>query len=368
MDVNLILLITVVGGVIGGLLYRGIRAQKTGWMGSKMDPNPSWDQSIAMPAGFVIRARDEGWAVTSGPKLPFRAHAEIPRVVSGAERGHIWVECRLTLMEEVARVFAGPVSADWRWNGHSWEYPLLLEGGGGPLYGPLEPDRLAELAVERLAQAATLFRLTSQASHFLGADDQISALANPRDASPAVLDRIAVTLITHLVEREPGLTSRIALHFDSPRLWAALLDAPRFTDTATQALLTRWPKSAETDRALGHAIASPLSFEEETLQMVFETLEHRRDTRLPELLARLIQEVGLRHRALVLQWLRRSGDPSALPALEALAQRADPMWLETIEDTRAAITFRRQEALSHLSGGLSVAHVDGSLALNEEGR
>lgn len=369
MDLNLTLLIAVISGVIGGFLYKGLRSKQAGLGGSRLDPNPSWDKSVAMPPGFVVQAHDKGWTVTSGPKLPFRASAEIPRVFSGAERGRVRIEVELALSEEVARLFAGPISADWRWREGSWQYDLVLEVGEGPQYGAVEPDRLAEVAQQRLAQAATLHRLTSRAAHaFFGDDDRLATITTPRTASPEALDRVAATLTDFVAEDERELALRIATHLESPRVWVALLAVRRFAGTATRQLLTRWPDSAEAERAMAQAIAQPHSLDESLLETLFETLERKRDPRLAELLARIVDDVELLHRELVLTWVERCGDETALPGLGVLESRSARQWQSRIEGARAAIAFRRQEVLSRLSGGLSVSVADGSLALSEEDR
>jgi len=82
MDANLILLSAVVSGVLGGFLYKGLRSKQAGLGGSRLDPNPSWEQSIELPPGFVVNPHEKGWTVTSGPRLPLQASAEIPRVLS----------------------------------------------------------------------------------------------------------------------------------------------------------------------------------------------------------------------------------------------------------------------------------------------
>lgn len=369
MDLNLTLLIAVISGVIGGFLYKGLRSKGAGLAGSKLDPNASWDWSFSVPPGFGVQTHETGWTVTSGPKLPFGAIAEIPRLVSGAETGHVRVFVQLALSETVARLFAGPISADWRWNASGWHYPLALEAGWAPLQGPIEPEGLFTIANQRLAQAATLHRLTSRAAHaFFGDDDRLATITTPRTASPEALDRVATTLTDFVAEDERELALRIATHLESPRVWVALLAVRRFAGTATRQLLTRWPDSAEAERAMAQAIAQPHSLDESLLETLFETLERRRDPRLAELLARIVDDVELLHRELVLTWVERCGDETALPGLGVLESRSARQWQSRIEGARAAIAFRRQEVLSRLSGGLSVSVADGSLALSEEDR
>lgn len=369
MDGSLILLIAVVSGGLGGFLYKGLRSKRAGLAGSRLDPNPDpgLGGSIELPPGFGASPHEKGWTVTSGPKHPFQASAEIPRVMSGAERGRVRVEVGLTLSEEVARLFAGPISGEWRWKGSAWEHELVVEGGQSGLYLPLEVDTLVDVARQRLLEAAPLHRLTALAAQF-SAPDELGALANPKDASPRVLDRLAVTLVEHLGEAQPELTLRIATHLEAPPVWAALLAVRRFRNVATRQLITRWPTSDEAGRAMTQAIAEPHALDEEVLQALFEALERRRDPRLAELLARIVDDVELLHRELVLTWVERCGDETALPGLGVLESRSARQWQSRIEGARAAIAFRRQDVVDRLSGGLSVSVADGSLALSEEDR
>lgn len=369
MDANLILLIAVVSGILGGFLYKGLRSKQAGLAGSKLDPNPDLRSggSIELPPGFVVNPHEKGWTVTSGPRLPFQASAEIPRVLSGAERGLVRVEVGLTLSEDLARLFAGPISGEWRWKGNAWEYELVVEGAQSGLYRALELDTLVEVARPRLAQAATLQRLTALATLF-SAGDERAAMANPKAASPRELDRLGAKLVEHLGEAEPELSLRIATHLEAPPVWAALLAVRRFRNVATRQLIERWPRSAEAELAMTQAIAEPHALGEEVLAALFEALERKRDPRLAELLARIVDDVELLHRELVLTWVERCGDETALPGLGVLESRSAKQWQSRIEGARAAIAFRRQEVVDRLSGGLSVSVADGSLALSEDDR
>jgi hypothetical protein len=130
---------------------------------------------------------------------------------------------------------------------------------------------------------------------------------------------------------------------------------------AYAALLGRGKDDPFEAATIERALKNPTELEVRSLELLFSVLEKRSDERLPPLLTQLLP---VANRGLLLTWLERHGDPSALETLEGLLEHCAPEARAGIERAISAIRFRREAALSHTVGGLSIQDEGGGLALS----
>lgn len=310
----------------------------------------------AIPAGFVYVRKKKEWTLTSGPKSPCRIHAEARWGRSEPDVGFIRVEVEgVDISPAVARLFAGETMG-WQWGSGAWECRLGRRGELVLGEVPAEHGLLDE-ALTRIGEAQLLHRRTRRAMA-LG-PEALEALETPRAASPTMLAALGQTLAVEIGDDDPELAVTLARHLDSPIVWLVLLENRRTASAAYQALLARGPQDPFESEAIERALRSPETMDARSLESLFTALVRRVDARLGPLLTRLLM---VANRGLMVGWLERHGDVSALEPLEELLEHSAPGSREGIEKALTAIKFRREAALSHTIGGLSIQDEGGGLA------
>lgn len=323
--------------------------------GPGFDPTPP--SGPAIPPGFDYVRKKTEWTLTSGPRVPCRIRAEARWGGSEPDVGFIRVEVEgVQLNPEMAKLFAGEMRG-WKWGGGVWECRLgrRLELALGEMP---RKEELLEEALTRIGEAQALHRRTRRALA-LG-PEALAALETPGSASSATLAGLGHTLAVEIGADDPELAIHLARHLDSPVVWLVLLENRRAASAAYQALLARGPRDPFESEAIERALRSPEALDAGSLEALFGALERRGDTRLAPLLTRLLM---VANRGLMVSWLERHGDVSALEPLEALLEHSAPGSREGIEKALTAIKFRREAALSHTIGGLSIQDEGGTLAL-----
>lgn len=355
-------------GLVGGWLYsrwsKKKLAEERARQGSPLMQVATG--ALRLRPGYVVTEHPWGWSARSGPRSPHEVEVRIPRLDQGPP-GPAFVRLvtgREDLPEGVARLLIGGLRERWRWDKGTWAAELGPENIYDEVTEGYNPADLVGWARNRVDEVDELVALTRLGAALTA--EQIALIERRQVEDEAGLDALAKTLVEHFAKDHPDAALRIAEHLDSPRLWLELMKAPRLTNRSLATLLTRWPHSDAETRALEVALSEPVRFGADQLALVFTTLERRGDPRLPELLTRLIGDLLLQERWLVLTWLEKRGDTTAIAPLRELEKRCGDEWLEAIEKTIRAIQFRVAEALNHTLGGLSVADGGGSLALSQD--
>lgn len=319
------------------------------------DPTPSQPQ---LPQGFRLERGKHGWTMTSGPQTACRLRAEARWGETGNPTGEMRVELEgeVPLPASVARLFAGEVS-EWTWTGGAWEYRLgrtadLILGDA------VDRESILEEALGRLAEAQHLHRRT-RLGLALG-PEIIAALETPARADLQALTALGHKLVVEVAPSDPALALQLARHMASPALWLVMIEHHKTATAAYAALLGRGAGDPFEGAAIERALQNPNELDGRSLELLFLALERRADERLPPLLTRLLPVAP---RSLLMSWLERHGDSSALEPLEAQLEHCAPESRAGIERAISAIRFRREAALSHTVGGLSIQDEGGALAL-----
>jgi hypothetical protein len=326
--------------------------------------NKNPPEVVSIRAGYVTVEHAWGWAASSGPKIPNTITAEIPRVGHRSSKDAFVrvVVGRPQTSDTLARLVVGPLVEHWQWRQGTWVAELSSAEIAAEHGDTKNPAALLPWTRARLDEVPELTRLFDLCVHFT--PEQGQALAQRHIAAEVVLDRLVQTLETHFAKTHPAIGFRIADHLKSPQVWLRLMNAPRVINRALETLLEGWPDTDAEARAIEMALSTPLVFGESQLRVLFEALDRRRDARLPATLTSLIADPGLRDRQVVLDWLEKRGDTTALAPLQALLARCANEWRDPIERAIAAIQFRTAEALNHTLGGLTMADEGGTLALS----
>lgn len=313
-----------------------------------------------LPPGFVLDRRKNGWTLTSAPRNPCRIRAEARWQETGHPTGELRVEVEGTgpIPESVARLFAGEVSG-WRWTGDGWEYRLgraadLILGDA------VDREGILNEAIGRLAEAQLLHRRTQRAFAF--GPEIIAALEAPARADLQTLTKLGHTLVVEVAQSDPAFAVQLARHMGSPALWLVMIEDNKTAAAAYAALLGRGANDPFEAATIERALQNPVELDGRSLELLFHALEKRADARLAPLLTQLLP---IANRSLLLIWLERHGDASALEPLEGLLEHCAPESRAGIERAISAIRFRREAALSHTVGGLSIQEEGGGLALSE---
>lgn len=319
------------------------------------DPTPP--SGPAIPPGFDYVRKKTEWTLTSGPRVPCRIRAEARWGGSVPDVGFIRVEVEgVELSPAVARLFAGEARG-WHWGSGAWECRLgrrteLVLGEVPSEHGLLDE------ALTRIGEAQALHRRTRRALTF--GPEALVALETPGTANPATLAGLGQTLAVEIGADDPELAIHLAKHLDSPVVWLVLLENRRAASAAYVSLFARGPQDPFENEAIERALRAPETLDAGSLAALFGALERRGDTRLAPLLTRLLM---VANRGLMVSWLERHGDVSAFGPLEELLEHSGPGSREGIEKALTAIKFRREAALSHTIGGLSIQDEGGTLAL-----
>ncbi|HRE90017.1 MAG TPA: hypothetical protein PK095_12865, partial [Myxococcota bacterium] len=189
----------------------------------------------------------------------------------------------------------------------------------------------------------------------------LAALETPASLELGTLTGLGQTLAVEVGGDDPELAVHLARHLGSPVVWLILLENKRTAQAAYAALLVRGADDLFEKEAIERALRSPEALDGKNLELLFTALERRRDERLPALLTRLLL---VANRTLMVSWLERHGDVSAIEPLAELLAHSGPGSRDGIEKALTAIRFRREAALSHTIGGLSIQAEGGSLALS----
>lgn len=349
------LVISVIAALVKYASESSDQAQGLPSGGPGQDPTPP--SGPAIPQGFVYVRKKKEWALTSGPKSTCRIHAEARWGRSEPDVGFIRVEVEeVDISPAVARLFAGETTG-WQWGSGAWECRLGRRGGLVLGEVPAEHGLLDE-ALARIGEAQALHRRTRRAKLF--GPEALLALETPGSARPETLAGLGQTLAVELGNEDPELAIHLARELDSPIVWLVLLENHRTASAAYQSLLTRGPQDPFESEAIERALRAPETMDARSLESLFGALARRGDARLGPLLTRLLV---VANRGLMVSWLERHGDVSALEPLEELLEHSAPGSREGIEKALTAIKFRRETALSHTIGGLSIQDEGGGLAL-----
>lgn len=310
----------------------------------------------AIPPGFNYVRKATEWTLRSRAREPIDVRAEARWAGNRPEGGTIRVVVEeAKLNKAVARLFTVGARG-WEWKEGVWECRLGRRLELRMHEAPSERELLVE-ALTRIGEAQLLHRRTRRAMA-LG-PEALEALETPRAASPTTLAALGQTLAVEIGDDDPELAVNLAKHLDSPIVWLVLLENRRTASAAYQALLARGPQDPFESEAIERALRSPETMDARSLESLFTALVRRVDARLGPLLTRLLM---VANRGLMVGWLERHGDVSALEPLEELLEHSGPGSREGIEKALTAIKFRREAALSHTIGGLSIQDEGGGLA------
>lgn len=344
-------------------------------------PEVTAEPPLEPPDGYRLDRETEHWTLTREASGPPRIRLEIRHERGEVPTGELTIGFEDTKASPllIAYVTEG---TGFEWTGTGWR--RQLSWSAGDWYGaPTTMRSLYQEGVACLRTAEALHRRALRTLSF--APEELEAIesrgrgrgaggaAAGRDVTPgdepmtdpAVLASLAQRLVVDIAPVDPELALFVARHMDSPIIWLVFIEWPAATVEAYAALFHGAAGTPFETAVMERALADPLKLGPAMLEALFEALARRGDDRLGPLLLRMLSELSSAFRPMLVGWLERHGDPSALIPLTELLTYCAPDLTDNIQRALTAIRFRHAATLDQRVGALAVEDPGGALAMVE---